>query len=357
MGLWNSIKSTVKVAMSVVAKVANGVKARISSGKSSSVGGGGGGVLTDDSEKTGSGNGTKASGGSGNSGDDVSSGNAGGDASTESNDSTTENVMINDPEKNKLLAEVRMSEELRETMSITISIPKILKGCHTNQWFFMDVGEGFYEKNYPMLIRTIADKKYGRYAGFEYGRFFIEKTVQRGGTDGTSMEITLNPIASNYGQYVKMQIEAEKSLIEALNDDTKYENNGAYGSGGSVSNMTLDEIYNIAATFTYGGAGTGLSPEKAWEHYQNGGRNFDCYDCSNWLFYCLREKKISCRIVQGYSPKSKSNTHRVTQIYENGEWHCPKQAWSLTMNLRPFTPEDKYPLTAKLTYTPNGGTV
>lgn len=41
---------------------------------------------------------------------------------------------------------------------------------------------------------------------------------------------------------------------------------------------------------------------------------------------------------------SRSGTHRVVQIKENGEWHCPKQAWSLTMMLRPFTPENKHGL-------------
>ena len=298
------------------------------------------------SSSSGSGGGSGGDSGGGDSGD--TSGAGGG--STPSTDNTNENVKVNDPEKNKKLAEVRMSEEFRNTMSFTLKVPVILKGLHTNSWFYMEVADNFYESNYPTLARKIGDEKFGRYAGFEPGRFFVEKITEHGGVDGVGMEITLNPLATNYGQYIKLQQEAEKALVDALNDESKYSGGAGLGAGGSVNMATLDEIYNIASTFTYGGAGTGLSPEKAWAYYQKGGRVFDCYDCSNWLFYCLREKQIPCRIVQGYSPSAGSGTHRVVQINENGTWHCPKQAWNLTRNLRPFTPEDKYPLKALLTY-------
>ncbi len=320
--------------------------------KPKGVGGGGGGVFTEDASKPNSSNSSNDSGdGSGGSGGDGSGGSGESeDGSTNSTDNTAENVKMNDPEKNKTLAEIRMSEELRETFSLTIKVPYILEKLHTNQFFWLEVSDDFYDKNYPTIMEIIANKKFGRYAGFEKSRFFVDKVIQKGGVDGFGMEITLNPIAPSHGTYVKMQQDAEKALIEALNDNSKYGGGtGSLGSG-NISSATLDEIYNIAATFVYDGAGTGLSPEKAWEHYQNGGRNFDCYDCSNWLFYCLREKGIACRIVQGYSPSSRSGTHRVVQIYENGTWHCPKQAWNLTRNLRPFTPEDKYSLTPRLTY-------
>ena len=286
-------------------------------------------------------------------GTDADGENADGENTDEaSTDGTNENVGGNDPAKNKKLAEITIAERLRETYQLTLRIPKIFVGIHTNQFFFIELSDQFYESNYETIISAIADEKYGRFAGFEKGRFFIDKIVEKGGIDGFSTELTLNPIPKSLGDYARMQLEAEKALLEAV----RHESGGTGGGSGVMGSGNLsglDEIYSIAATFTYGGAGTGLSPEKAWEHYQNGGRNFDCYDCSNWLFYCLREKKIPCRIVQGYSPYAESGTHRVVQINENGQWHCPKQAWSLTKNLRPFTPEDKYPLKTLLEY--NGG--
>ena len=266
-------------------------------------------------------------------------------------ETTAEDVAQNNPEDNKKLAELTMMEQLRETFQLKLTIPRILEELHTNQFFFIEVNEEFYETNYPEIINSVAYTKLARFAGFEKGRFFVEKVEEKGGMDGWSTTITLNPIPPSLAIYSKMQKDAQKALVQAINYEIGLSGGGGGAvTSGSVNMQTLDEIYSIAATFTYGGAGTGLSPEKAWEYYQGGGRTFDCYDCSNWLFYCLRAKGIPCRIVTGHSPYSGSGTHRVVQINEGGSWHCPQQAWSLTTNLKPFTPEDKYPLTPLLTF-------
>ena len=175
-----------------------------------------------------------------------------------SNDNTAKNVLVNDPVKNKLLSEVRMSEELRETLEITFRIPRILKGLRTNSWFFIDVADGFYEENYGTLMSVIADKKFGRYAGFQEGRFFVEKIVEKGGVDGVSMEITVNPLATNYGQYIKMQMEAEKALIEALNEKS----GGGGGSAGSPVNVSGNDCNPSDGLESHHWAGHKCNPPK-----------------------------------------------------------------------------------------------
>ncbi len=145
-------------------------------------------------------------------------------------DSTADNVAQNDPEKNKKLAEVTMSEQLRETYQLTVKIPRMFKKINTNQFFFMELSDSFYEKNYPDIISVIADKKYGRFAGFEKGRFFIDKIVEKGGIDGWYTELTLNPIPPSLAVYSKMQQEATKALIQAINQ----ENWGSGGGGGGL---------------------------------------------------------------------------------------------------------------------------
>ena len=259
-------------------------------------------------------------------------------------DGTADNVYENDPEKNKKLAEITMAEQLRETYQLTIKIPNILTGLHTNQFFFIELNDQFYEKNYPEIIKAIANKKFAQYAGFEKGRFFIDKVTEKGGMDGWGMEIKLNPIPPSLATYSRMQMEATKALIQAIND----ESNGSV-SYGSANFSSLDEIYAEAATFTYGGAGTDLSPEKAWEYYEGGGRTFDCYDCSNWLFYCIRGKGMPCRIIQGGGTGA-SGTHRVVQVQNGTTWECPPQAWNLTERLRPFRPPEKHGATPMLTF-------
>ena len=281
------------------------------------------------------------SSGAGSSGAGSSAGGSGADASgaggsgadggsTPSNDNTNENVKVNDPEKNKKLAEVRMSEEFRNTLSFTLRLPVILKGLHTNSWFFMEVPDEFYEANYPTIARKLGDEKFGRYAGFEPGRFFVDKIVEKGGSDGTSMEITLNPLAPNYGQYIKMQQEAEKALIDALNDTAKYSGTDtSLGAGGSVNSSDIIGIGNELAS-KYGFCGR-VGSESYTSMKKRG-----CGSCFAWsgaLYTELTAKGYKARVVQ-YSTREASN-HRSVEIYDNGQWvDYPYRSTSIPRNAR-----------------------
>ena len=206
-----------------------------------------------------SGSGSGTDDGSGGSGDGTS-----GDGTTSSTDNTAENVKKNDPEKNKTLAEIRMSEELRNTFSMELKMPRILEDIHTNQFFWLEVTDDFYDKNYPTLMELIARKKFGRYAGFEKHRFFIDKVIQRGGVDGTEMVLTINPVAPSHGTYVKMQQDAEKALIQALNDDSKY-GGGAGSLGGGAINISGEDCDANDRYNSHNWAGHRCKPPKCTE--------------------------------------------------------------------------------------------
>lgn len=154
----------------------------------------------------------------------------------EEEENAAENAVENNPEDNKKLSEITMAEQIRKTFNLTVKFPRILKGLHTNQFFFLDVTEDFYEKNYPEIISTIADKKFARFAGFKKGRFFIEKVEEKGGMDGWSTTLTLNPIPPSLAMYSKMQKEAQKALIHAINDEVRLLGGG--GTGGSATNVS-----------------------------------------------------------------------------------------------------------------------
>lgn len=180
----------------------------------------------------------------------------------EETDGTSENVGGNDPELNKRMAEVTMAEQIRETYNLKITIPKILKGLHTNQFFFMDITDNFYETNYQTIIETIANKKFARYAGFEKGRFFVEKVTEKGGIDGWQMEITLNPIPPSLAIWAKMQQEATKALHEAI----LYENKGSGGgSTGSAVNVSGQDCNPSDGTESHNWAGHRSNPPKCTE--------------------------------------------------------------------------------------------
>lgn len=297
--VWNTAKSVVNSAVNFV------------KGNPGNYGGGGTFTSKENTPKSG-GSGGSGSGGAG--GGD--GGGAGGDtAGTSSTDNTAENVKKNDPEKNKTLAEIRISEELRDILTLKIKIPKILKGLHTNQFFFLDMPDDFYEKNYPEVMEIIANEKFGRYAGFQKGRFFIEKVVEKGGIDGNSMEITLNPIASSHAEYIKMQQEAEKALVEALNDNSKYSGNTSGALGGTaveIGNALCDK-YGFCSGVVCPDPGGG---ESYAEMKRTGSGS--CFAWSEALYEELNKAGITTRIIQ-YGTSMASN-HRSVQIQENGEW-------------------------------------
>lgn len=136
---------------------------------------------------------------------------------TTSTDMVAENNVTNNPENNKKLAEIVMMESIRDKYKLTFNMPDVFKGLHTNKFLYMELSDQFYEKHYEDIIEAIKDTKFTRYAGFEKGRFFVEKYVWGGGKKGKHSKITVNPLANNYSSYMKAQQEAEKSLIQALN--------------------------------------------------------------------------------------------------------------------------------------------
>ena len=150
---------------------------------------------------------------------------------TEEEETTAEGVYENNPEDNKKLAEITMAEKIRKTFNLKLKIPRILEGVHTNQFFFIDVTDEFYETNYPAIVSTIANKKFGRFAGFQKGRFFVEKVEEKGGMDGWETTLTLNPIPPSYAIYSQKQKEAQKALIQAINYEISL-----MGGGGSTGN-------------------------------------------------------------------------------------------------------------------------
>ncbi|RAP44350.1 MAG: hypothetical protein BZ136_08980, partial [Methanosphaera sp. rholeuAM74] len=149
--------------------------------------------------------------------DEVSEGT---EISTEDSDTLTDGVAqnnaTNNPENNKKLAEITMMESIRDKYKLTFNMPDVFKGLHTNKFMYMELSDQFYEKHYADIIEAIKDKKFTRYAGFEKGRFFVEKYVWGGGIGGKHSKITVNPLANNYSAYMKAQQEAEKALISAM---------------------------------------------------------------------------------------------------------------------------------------------
>ena len=240
------------------------------------------------------------------------------EAENTSTDGTNENVGGNDPAKNKKLAEITIAEQLRETYQLKLKIPKIFKKINTNQFFFIELSDQFYETNYPDIISVIADEKYGRFAGFEKGRFFIDKVVEYGGIDGFGTELTINPIPKSLGEYTRKQLEAEKALMEAVLEESSTGNGGGNAMNGSVNATELIAIGNeLASMYTFCGEPDCHGCTQSYSEM----KRTKCGSCFAWsgaLYTELTAKGYQCRVVQ-YGTESASN-HRSVEINQNGQW-------------------------------------
>ena len=266
-----------------------------------------------------------------------------GEEAGEAEDTTQENAADatgqNSVEDNKKLSEVTMAEQIRETYNLTLKIPKILQGLHTNQFFFIELSDQFYETNYPTIISTIADKKFGRFAGFKKGRFFVEKVVEKGGMSGWETEITLNPIPPSLAIYSQKQKEAQKALMRAV----RWETGG--GTGGNTGNVNSSDLIGI-----------GNELASKYDYCMNAGsesytamKEKGCGSCFAWsgaLYTELTAKGYQCRVIQ-YSTSAAGN-HRSVQVNINGNWedfpyrstNIPKMARSTSSKPGMFVIDD-----------------
>lgn len=226
-------------------------------------------------------------------------------------ENAAEGVSQNNPEDNKKLSEITMAEQIRKTYNLTVKFPRILEGLHTNQFFFLDVTDDFYEKNYPEIISTIADKKFARFAGFKKGRFFVEKVEEKGGMDGWSTTLTLNPIPPSLAVYSKMQKEAQKALIQAINDEIALSGGG---SGGGLTQTHGSDCGEDISTWA----------PKEWgpEGFEKGASTIIGNSSAN---YATETANMSAEQA------IKSINHTYSSYYDNAT--CPAQLWESYPNI------------------------
>jgi hypothetical protein len=145
------------------------------------------------------------------------------------------NVGQNDPKKNRKLAELKMSEPLRELLTFDFVLPGVYPGIKTNQFIWVPVKDDFYDEMYAEILEEMGPNKFNRYAGFEKGRFYISKKKWEYDIEnGVKTSLTVNPIPSMYSEYMKMQLEAERALDQAIIDATKPKGGGVTTNASGV---------------------------------------------------------------------------------------------------------------------------
>lgn len=159
---------------------------------------------------------TGSSGGSSSSSSSSSSSNS----TDTSTDGTNSTVTTEDPSKNYQVARIQMSQSVRKLLTFRITLPGEYPKLHTNQFCNIMTSDTFLMENMPEIGKRL-NGKFTRYAGYERNRYYIEEVVTTcSQNQGVYTELTLNPFASDYSNFAKMQIQAEQALASALGGST-----------------------------------------------------------------------------------------------------------------------------------------
>lgn len=223
----------------------------------------------------------------------------------------------NDPKKNKKLSELKMSEPLRELLTFDFVLPGIYPGIKTNQFLWVPVTDSFYDDMYCDVMDEIGPSKFNRYSAFEKGKFYIgKKKWEYDIENGVKTSFSVNPIPSMYSEYMKMQLEAERALDQAVIDASGgmgVADGGALGGTAVEIGNALAEKYGFCSSIVCPDPGGGES----YEEMKKSGSG-SCFAWSDALYTELNKAGIPTRIIQ-YNSGMASN-HRSVQIQENGQW-------------------------------------
>ena len=224
----------------------------------------------------------------------------------------------NDPAKNKKLAEIKMSEPMREMLNFELSLPGVYPGIKTNQFIWIPVSETFYDDMYAEILTEMGPSKFNRYSDFEKNRFYISKKQWTYDiNNGVKTDLTVNPIPSMYSEYMKYQLEAERALDQAVIDATRSRGSATgtpTAEGGALGSDAIQVGNALAAKYRYV-LGGGVS---SYEGMKSAGYG-DCWAWAEALYVELTKIGYTCRIIQ-YNSGTTPN-HRSTQYKDaSGQW-------------------------------------
>ena len=227
----------------------------------------------------------------------------------------------NDPKKNRKLAELKMSEPLRELLNFELVLPGVYPGLKTNQFIWIPVKNDFYDEMYEEIMQVVGPSKFNRYSDFEKGRFYIsKKTWEYDIENGVKTSLVVNPFPSMYSEYMKMQLEAERALDQAVIDATGggggTTNTGSMGGTAVEIGNNLASKYKFCSSVARDSGATG-SVTSTYDEMKNSGCG-DCWAWSDALYTELNAAGIPARIIQYNS--GMTGNHRSVQIQENGQW-------------------------------------
>lgn len=242
--------------------------------------------------------------------------------------SIADGIGQNDPKKNRKLAELKMSEPLRDLLTFEFMLPGIYPGVKTNQFMWVPVQDSFYDDMYCDVMEEIGACKFNRYSPFEKGKFYISKKKWEYDIEnGVKTSFTVNPFPSMYSEYMKMQLEAERALDQAIIDATKGKR------GGGLVNATGQDCNPEDTTESDTWADHRCNPprctEKSKAVHGNSSRTYATdtapHNTSSKDLVEFVKSKVSYEYVNGAAYGDNPKEYGGVAM---GEQRCPEAIWT-----------------------------
>lgn len=159
---------------------------------------------------------------------------------------------VEDVVKNKQVARIKLTENLRDTFEFKMSLIGEFPNLTTNSFCMIKSSNRFFMQNMSKIGKKL-NGKFLRYAGYEKNRYYIEEVHRKfSQSTGYITTLTLNPFASSYSTFAKIQIKAEAALMSAIGG----------GSAGNANGTDCNDSTSRtnAISVSYGGSATAQTP-------------------------------------------------------------------------------------------------
>lgn len=182
----------------------------------------------------------------------------------------------------KTAAKEEIIKSIRDLLSLKVTLPlgnPDLKLVHTNQFCTTELPEEFMLENFSVIAKALSSK-YNRNVGFTTNKWYIESRTVTNDGDKFTMELELNPFASdllsyrdNKDKYLTDFKEAVKQ-VENNNNNTNNTNNSKLGGEGKVIDGLVKKII--------GKEKNELKKAKLIHKWLTGNVRYKYYSCSKY---------------------------------------------------------------------------
>lgn len=249
-------------------------------------------------------------------------------------------VMEKNKEKNS--AKEQIVKSVRDLLSLKITLPlgnENLKLVHTNQFLFTELPTEYFELANMEALATALNSSYSRYSGYQVNRWYIEGVTINNDNGKATMDLDLNPFASDVLNYRDAKNDYTQSFVDTfLNNTTSssssktavksttVKNNLAGGEGKYIDNLVkqvvgkeTDDLKKAKKIHNY------LMGYLQYKGYKNSrhstaeachkAKYLNCADTSRLTASMFRSAGIKCYVVH-------STCHYYTVMEYNGKLYC-----------------------------------